>query len=512
MSTRPRNLILLQIDSLCRHFLPCYGNTWVQAPNLAAFAERALIYDRHYAGSLPCMPARREIWAGSEEFWWRWWGPLEPWDRSLAFHLRALGVTTQLITDHYHLFEWGSHSYHCDYAGYEFIRGHEFDNWRTRPLDVIPEWAGKMVEKHPLDVRQYLRNVRDFDGEADFFGPRVMQSTSDWLRENARGGPFFLHVDCFDIHEPFHVPEPYRSLYTDADHTRFNPWPLYGRTDAGWAALGQEEIDWVRAQFAGKLTMVDRWLGRVFDALEQTGLWDETIVIITTDHGHFLGEHGWIGKPGAPLYDELRHLPLLVWHPDAPGGGRRVPAITQTVDLHATILDLLGTRPDRAATHARSFAATIEDPERDHRALAISGYNNERVAISDREWTLLRTHEPGAAPPYVYTQQIEQVNNFGLFMREYWRREDFEDIEAGHFIPGTGMPVWRMLRDDGEGWDADQPPGDLLFHADDVSQLVDRSAAEPAVVARLERALARHAVAIGAPEEQLMRLRLARPA
>jgi len=201
-----------------------------------------------------------------------------------------------------------------------------------------------------------------------------------------------------------------------------------------------------------------------------------------------------------------------VWHPDAPGGGRRVPAITQTVDLHATILDLLGTRPDRAATHARSFAATIEDPERDHRALAISGYNNERVAISDREWTLLRTHEPGAAPPYVYTQQIEQVNNFGLFMREYWRREDFEDIEAGHFIPGTGMPVWRMLRDDGEGWDADQPPGDLLFHADDVSQLVDRSAAEPAVVARLERALARHAVAIGAPEEQLMRLRLARPA
>jgi arylsulfatase A-like enzyme len=336
----------------------------------------------------------------------------------------------------------------------------------------------------------------------------VLQAASDWLGENSRNQPFFLHVDCFDIHEPFHIPEPYRSLYSDADYRRFNPWPLYGRTDTGWAALEQEEIDWVRAQFAGKLTMVDRWLGRVFESLEQSGLWDETIVVITTDHGHFLGEHNWIGKPGAPLYDELRHLPLLVWHPDAPGGGRRVPAITQTVDLYATILDLFGSEPGGVATHSRSFAPALADVQREHRAFAVSGYNNERVAICDGEWTLLRTHDPGAAPAYVYTQQIEQVNNFGVFMREFWRRENFEDIEAGHFIPGAEMPVWRMPRDNGEDWDEDQPPGDLLFHADDVQQLVDRAASEPAVVVRLEAILAEHAAAIGAPQEQLTRLRL----
>jgi hypothetical protein len=208
----------------------------------------------------------------------------------------------------------------------------------------------------------------------------------------------------------------------------------------------------------------------------------------------------------------MRHLPLLVWHPDAPGGGKRVPAITQTVDLHATILELFGNRAQRPATHSRSFAATLDDPSRDHRGLAITGYNNERMAISDGEWTLLRTHDPAAAPPYQYTQQIEQVNNFGLSMREFWRRDDFAGIEAGHFIPGAGMPVWRMLKESDEDWDEDQPPGDLLFHADDAQQLVDRSATEPAVVARLEAALAGHIIEIGAPDEQLTRLRLSRPA
>lgn len=507
-AARPRNLLLLQIDSLCRHFLPCYGNSWVEAPNLSAFAERALIFDEHYAGSLACMPARREIWAGCEEFWWRPWGPLEPWDRTLARELRARDVTTQLITDHYHLFEWGSHSYVYDYAGYEFIRGHEFDNWRTAPIDTVPDWAAKLVARHPLDVRQYLRNVRHFESEADFFGPRVMQTTSDWLRSNAGVKPFFLHVDCFDIHEPFHVPEPYRSLYTDGDYRRFSPWPLYGRTDSGFAALDAEEIEWVRAQFAGKLTMVDRWLGRVFETLEETGLWDETIVMITTDHGHYLGEHDWMGKPGAPLYDVIRRLPLLVWHPDAPGGARRAAAVTQTVDLHATILDLFGIGSERAGPHSRSFASVLEDHLRSHRALAVSGYNNERVAVSDGEWTLLRTQDPTAAPAYVYSQQIEQVNNFGIFMRQYWRREQYGDLTAGDFIPGAGMPAWRMLRENGEGWDEDQPVEDLLFHKDDVDQLLDRAAAEPAAIARLASALAEHARAIGAPEEQLLRLRL----
>ena len=77
------NLLYITLDSLNRHFLPCYGNDWVQTPNIDRLAAR-VVFDHHYAGSLPCMSARREMWTGTEEFWWRWWGPLEPWDRTLA--------------------------------------------------------------------------------------------------------------------------------------------------------------------------------------------------------------------------------------------------------------------------------------------------------------------------------------------------------------------------------------------------------------------------------------------
>lgn len=286
------SVIVIQIDSLNRHFLPCYGNTWIQAPTLAAFAQRAAAFDQHFVGSLPCMPARRELWTGTAEWWWRGWGPLEPWDQTLAYVAGRHGVTTQLVTDHYHLFEWGSHSYPYDYAGYDFIRGHEYDNWRTDPLKSVPPWAERMVERLGDVAKNYLRNVQHFQHEADFFAPQVMQTTADWLDRNHEQPHFFLHVDCFDVHEPFHIPEPYRSLYTDDDHRRYSPWPLYGRVDDGRSALRAAELDWVRAQFAGKLTMVDTWLARVFERLDRYNLWERTCVIVTTDHGHYLGDHG----------------------------------------------------------------------------------------------------------------------------------------------------------------------------------------------------------------------------
>ena len=95
------NLVYITLDSLNRHMLPLYGPSWVHTPNLERLAARGVVFDGHYAGSLPCMPARREMWTGTEECWWRWWGPVEPWDRPLAYELGRQGVTSQLITDHY---------------------------------------------------------------------------------------------------------------------------------------------------------------------------------------------------------------------------------------------------------------------------------------------------------------------------------------------------------------------------------------------------------------------------
>jgi arylsulfatase A-like enzyme len=498
------SVIVIQIDSLNRHFLPTYGNDWVQAPNLTAFADRAAVFERHYVGSLPCMPARREIWAGTEEFWWRGWGPLEPWDLSIARQAVQHGIVSHLITDHYHFFEWGSHNYPYDFDGYEFIRGHEYDNWRTDPITVIPDWATVMAQRIPEGALQYLRNVQDFRSEADFFAPKVMSATADWLRRNHEHPQFYLHVDCFDVHEPFHIPEPYRSMYSDDDYRRYSPWPIYGRIDAPPADLSPAELAWVRAQFAGKLTMVDRWLGHVFDALDEHRLWERTAVIITTDHGHYLGEHGRIGKPHSPMWHTLCHIPLLVWVPG--GRAQHINAITQTVDHYATALELLGiTPPQREHLHSRTYLPCLTDGKTEHRPYAVYGYSNRMVGITDVEWTLLRDHSD-AAPAVAYTHQVEHLNGFGIGTRKGWRREDYHDLEAGHFIPGLDMPVWKMPL---HNFTTPDPRPDLLYHnPTDPAQEQNLASQRPDRIAALEALLRTHAINIGAPEAQLQRLRL----
>lgn len=507
--TEQLSVILIQLDSLNRHFLPTYGNTWVQAPNLTAFAEHSAVFEQHYVGSLPCMPARREIWTGTEEFWWRGWGPLEPWDQPIAYLVGQHGVTTQLITDHYHLFEWGSHSYPYDYEGYDFIRGHEYDNWQTAPLTAIPDWAPKMVERFGEAAYIYLRNVQHFNCEDDFFAPRVMQSTANWIAQNHDRPQFFLHVDCFDVHEPFHIPEPYRSLYTDDDYRRYSPWPIYGRVDQGSSALDPEELAWVRAQFAGKLTMVDTWLGRVFDALDRHRLWERTCVIITTDHGHYLGEHGWIGKPSAPLYHTLCHVPLMVWHPDGAHNGERVRALTQTVDLYATVLDLLGVEvPSTANIHSRSFVPVLHGRRNTHRDHAVYAYNNRSVGITTGEWTLLRDHDDEAASAYLYTHQVDQVHGRSFGMRRK-RPLSYPQLEAGRFLEGVDMPVWRTPAHTGTPPNPRPRRPDLLFHQPaDPGQECSLAEERPDVVEHLANMLRNHAGAVAAPDEQRLRLRL----
>lgn len=505
------SVIVIQLDSLCRHFLPCYGNEWVQTPNLDAFARRAMVFDQHYAGSLPCMPARREIWAGVEEAWWRFWGPLEPWDQPLAHVIRRSGrrIVTQLITDHYHFFEWGSHSFAYDFHGYEFIRGHEMDNWRTEPLGAVPDWARLMLARRPAESAVYLRNVAGVADEADFFGPRVMRAAADWLDRNRAHEQFYLHIDSFDVHEPFHIPAPYRSLYTDDDYRRHNPWPHYGRVDASQSALSPAELAWVRAQFAGKLTMLDRWLGELFAALDRHELWARTCVIITTDHGHYLGEHGWIGKPWAPLYDTLCRIPLLIHYPRPELAPRRVDAITQTVDLYASVLDLLGVPvPDGPQIHSQSFAPVLRGERETHRESALFAYNNRRVGITDGEWTLLRFHDSAAAPAAIYTHNVQQGLGFGMNQR-HARPLTVSNIEAGRFIPGLEMPLWRVPLPVDYARERPPPNDDLLFHtAADPKQEQDLAGARPDQLRRLAELLRVRALAANAPAEQLRRLRV----
>ena len=136
----PMKVITILMDSLNRHCLGPYGNKFVKTPNLDRFARKAAIFDSHFVGSLPCMPARRELMTGRKEFFWRGWGPLEPFDKPVAVEAKKLGAVTAMVTDHYHYWEQNAHGYLEHFDSVKTIRGHEHDMWNTEPLDKLPPW------------------------------------------------------------------------------------------------------------------------------------------------------------------------------------------------------------------------------------------------------------------------------------------------------------------------------------------------------------------------------------
>jgi arylsulfatase A-like enzyme len=503
------NVLLVSIDSLNRHFLDVYGQPIdldVATPNLDRFAERAAVFDTHYAGSLPCMPARREWLTGTQEFLWRPWGPAEPFDTVLPGAAQGAGVMTRLVTDHYHYFEHGSGGYFEEFNAFEFVRGHEADSWQNTPREpderLLEQIGARDVDSTARKTRTvYSRNVDSFDelDETDFFGPKVFSTTADWLRENAADGwdDWFCYVDSFDVHEPFHCPEPYASMYTDEDPTdpELTSWPYYGRIDEGQSELTERQLEFARAQFAGKTTMVDRWFGRVLDAFDREELWEDTMLVVTADHGHFLGEHGWIGKPyKAPLYDVLAHTPLLIWHPESPRTGDSVTELTAAVDLYATVLDALDVDVE-STRHSRSLLPLLDGETSGHREWALYGYWGSSVNVTDGEYTYLHPCDPDSET-YCYSSMM--MNPYGWFSSP----EPQPAAESGDFLPYADVPVWRYPAESNRRHSAS-----LLFDvANDPRQEADLD--DPDQRERMQSLLVDAMESLDAPSEQFDRLGL----
>jgi arylsulfatase A-like enzyme len=491
------NVILVLIDSLNRHHLSAYEESLVSTPNLDAFAEIAWRFDNHFVGSLPCMPARREIFSGHKEMMWRPWGPLEPYDARLPRLLEEEGYTTAIVTDHYHYWEEQANGYIQSFQGAELIRGHEKDFWR-QPISVhepVPKWVENIEYWRPGHGRRYYANVKDFRGEEDFFPAKVMTGAVGWLEENGQGSPFFLQVESFDVHEPFHVPEPYASMYGDGvGKERFTIWPPYQDTEqlAKYVACARpEELEYLSSQYYGKLTMVDRWFGELLAKLDELNLWEETMVVVTTDHGHDLGERGPFGKQ-YPHYDSHANIPLFIWHPNHRGNGRAITGLTSTVDLFATVLEGSGRAiPDH--THSSSLLPLVSGKGNGREEL-IYGTFGQGVCCTDGEWSIFKSPE-NEGPLYYYSSMI-------------FKSMDVDSVASptsqGHYVPGADLPQWRVP--------VEVKPlsqENFLFNrAEDPKQKENLWTSEPQQRRRMIGLLEDLLADEGAPEEQYVRLGL----
>jgi arylsulfatase A-like enzyme len=528
----PRNVVVLLLDSLNRHMLGSYGGTEFDTPNLDRFArERAVRFTSHVTGSLPCMPARHDILCGLLDFLWRPWGSIEIWEEAITRHLRRAGVTTMLVSDHPHLFEVGGENYHTDFSAWDYVRGHEGDPWRTYPdpsfvgAPVLPARGGGWFWQDRLgwagaDDRPYDLSRTFFRSESDYPGPKTMQTAARWLREGAPGdAPFLLFVDEFDPHEPFDTPAPWAGRYDPGWEGELLIWPPYDVGAVAAGRLSEREGRHIRANYGSKLSMIDHWVGSVFDALTERGLWESTAVIVCTDHGHYLGEKDIWGKPGVMQYEPLGHIPLLVYWPGV-AGGALCGALTTNVDIHATLADVFGVGGaggvgggvGAGVTHGTSLVPLLRGDRSlaQVREWAIGGVYGNWVQVTDGHRKYARGAVGDNFPLSMWSNRWSTMPVHGL---EDAVRLPAPDRRARlDFMPGSDVPVLRQPFEPGDRlpfwvgsnvldahflFDLDEDPGEEM-------NLVG-GPAEPDMVELLRAALR----SVDAPGEQLERLGIA---
>jgi arylsulfatase A-like enzyme len=163
---------------------------------------------------------------------------------------------------------------------------------------------------------QYLRNTAAQRGEEDSFVARVAREAVRWLEDQTqrqgRKDHLFLWVDCFDPHEPWDPPEPYRSMYDPGYRGQELIDPVPGVV-AGY--MTPDELRHTRALYAGEVTLVDRWVGILLDRMRELGIYDNSLIMHVSDHGEPFGEHGIVRKARPWDYEELVHIPWIVKHP-----------------------------------------------------------------------------------------------------------------------------------------------------------------------------------------------------
>ena len=366
------NFIIIISDTFRRDHLGCYGNPWISTSHLDAFAASAQVFENAFCASFPTVPHRRDVMTGRFTATYTGWAPLSEGETVIADVLSKAGYTTAMILDTPHIVENGFY-FDRGFDGWEWIRGQESDRWKTHPSRPDDPAATAKL-RNPEEIgKRHRRNIAGRRYESDTFVARTMTSACHWLEDNYRDGPFFLYVDTFDPHEPWDAPQWYVNRYDPGYQGDVVDYPLYAPSDF----LTEAEREHCRALYAGEITLVDRWVGRLLEKIADLRLLDDTMVLFTTDHGFLIGEHDIIGKAfidegyvtQIPLYDEINHIP---WIAHLPGGkAGRKNAVVQPQDVMPTILDLAGINVPEGV-NGRSFSKVLKGETDAHRDVAVS--------------------------------------------------------------------------------------------------------------------------------------------
>ena len=388
------NVVIVMLDSLrVDHVGACVGSkARARTPNLDRFGKDALVFDHAYVGSFPTLPCRRDLFTG------RWGHPFNTWSEmernlpTLAQSLRQVGYTTGLVFDTPMFMTQGNYL-DRGFGSIEWIRGQGGEPWISDGFANVELPAAEHKVK-AAGLRRYLLNQSRRRFESDYLVARTMQEAVHWLERNYAQDRFLLWIDSWDPHEPWDPPRYYVEQYDPGYEGDEVIYPCYGF----WKDfMSEAEHNHVKAMYAAEVSMVDRWFGHFLDTVELTGLKENTLIVLLSDHGHYFGDHGLQGKPWGDLgqlYEPMSQLVFMVHYPDMPRGGLHSNALVQPVDLFPTLCDLIGLDAP-TAIQGRSFADVLTGKTETHREFAISGRNLDDcwgtvpATVTDGAWTLI---------------------------------------------------------------------------------------------------------------------------
>jgi len=335
------NVLLLILDTVRAQSLSLYGNPRPTSPNLVELARTGTTFERALAPAPWTTPSHASMFTGRY-----------PHELSVA-RSKVAGDGVAALDDEYPTvaealaargYLTAAFVANFEYAGYEvgLDRGFaHFDDYPRSPLELVFSSALARATLNSWKVRKLLRY---YDAASRRTAPDINGSFLRWLDRKESGRPFFAFLNYYEAHEPYLPPRPYEGKFGPIDVRKKSliyPMGVHQALRSGKRGMNAAEIQGELDAYEESIAYLDDHLGRLFQELRRRDLMDNTLVIVTSDHGEQFGEHRLFAH-GNSLYWPSLHIPLVLRLPARVPAGVRVPAPVGARDLAATILDLAG--------------------------------------------------------------------------------------------------------------------------------------------------------------------------
>lgn len=409
-SSGPDNVVVVVIDSLRTDHVGAYGGQAAKTPTLDRLARESLVFDRARHEAMPTGPVRKSVLIGRSGYPFRGWSrepglPDVPgWEgihrgeRTFLDVLGRRGYLTGYVTDNPHLLKPAFAHFRRrpdvmrevkgQVPGFR-LRGRGVSQARLR-RHLAPELRGADRER----VREYLSYNGARRGDDDYLSGRVFGGAIDFVeRAASEESPFALVVDCFDVHEPWDPPDSYLARYARIRRGGYRPIQPFSTPAGKTSDLSKRTLRLAQRMYAAEVTYLDHWLGRLLDRIDELSQ-ESTWVVVVSDHGVMLGEHGLIGKTSSALYSELLDVPFMIRHPRGAGAGQRTDYFASSHDIAPTLLAGAGAPVPRAMDGVDLGPLLTGGEPSERRPVWTSAWSDKLLA-GDGRWLLVADNDRG---------------------------------------------------------------------------------------------------------------------